>query len=114
MALSSVHAMERLLFFTLLQLAVIVLAARAGGALAQRWGQSAVVGEILSSHRGLGYVMNAAAADFDIAGVFAGIFLLALIVGSINAGVAVAERRWLAWRQPSTFMTGDARGMLTL
>ena len=47
MALSSVHAMERLLFFTLLQLAVIVLAARAGGALAQRWGQSAVVGEIL-------------------------------------------------------------------
>jgi len=44
---SSVHATEALLFFTLLQLAVIVLAARAGGALALRWGQSAVVGEIL-------------------------------------------------------------------
>jgi len=43
----SVHSTEALLFFTLLQLAVIVLAARAGGALAQRWGQSAVVGEIL-------------------------------------------------------------------
>jgi Kef-type K+ transport system membrane component KefB len=42
-----VHAMELLLFFTLLQLAVIVLAARAGGALALRCGQSAVVGEIL-------------------------------------------------------------------
>ncbi|HEU5297719.1 MAG TPA: cation:proton antiporter, partial [Burkholderiaceae bacterium] len=37
---------EALLFFTLLQLAIIVLAARAGGALALRWGQSAVVGEI--------------------------------------------------------------------
>jgi Kef-type K+ transport system membrane component KefB len=46
-ASSSVHATEALLFFTLLQLAVIVLAARAGGALALRWGQSAVVGEIL-------------------------------------------------------------------
>lgn len=43
---SSVHTLEALLFFTLLQLAVIVLAARAGGALALRWGQSAVVGEI--------------------------------------------------------------------
>jgi len=44
---TSVHATETLLFATLLQLAVIVLAARAGGALALRWGQSAVVGEIL-------------------------------------------------------------------
>jgi Kef-type K+ transport system membrane component KefB len=44
---SSVHATEALLFFTLLQLAMIVLAARAGGVLAQRLGQSAVVGEIL-------------------------------------------------------------------
>jgi len=42
-----VHTTEALLFFTLLQLALIVLAARAGGALAQRVGQSAVVGEIL-------------------------------------------------------------------
>jgi Kef-type K+ transport system membrane component KefB len=47
-ALSSVHASEALLFFTLLQLAIIVLAARAGGALAQQLGQSAVVGEILT------------------------------------------------------------------
>jgi Kef-type K+ transport system membrane component KefB len=45
---SSVHSTEVLLFFTLLQLAVIVLAARAGGALAQRIGQSVVVGEILT------------------------------------------------------------------
>ena len=47
MATSSVHASEALLFFTLLQLAVIVLAARVGGALARRIGQSVVVGEIL-------------------------------------------------------------------
>jgi Kef-type K+ transport system membrane component KefB len=41
------HKSEALLFFTLLQLTVIVLSARMGGALALRIGQSAVVGEIV-------------------------------------------------------------------
>lgn len=41
------HKTEALLFFTLLQLTVIVLAARIGGEIALRIGQSAVVGEIV-------------------------------------------------------------------
>jgi len=41
------HQTETLLFFTLLQLTVIVLAARIGGEIAQRLGQSPVVGEIV-------------------------------------------------------------------
>ena len=41
------HQTEALLFFTLLQLTVIVLAARIGGEIAVRMGQSAVVGEIV-------------------------------------------------------------------
>ena len=41
------HQTEALLFFTLLQLTVIVLAARIGGEIALRIGQSAVVGEIV-------------------------------------------------------------------
>ncbi|BAN36555.1 putative Na/H(+) antiporter [Sulfuricella denitrificans skB26] len=41
------HKTEALLFFTLLQLAVIVLAARIGGTIALRIRQSAVVGEIV-------------------------------------------------------------------
>lgn len=41
------HQMETLLFFTLLQLTVIVLAARMGGEIALRIGQSAAVGEII-------------------------------------------------------------------
>ncbi len=41
------HQTEALLFFTLLQLTVIVLAARIGGEIARRSGQSAVVGEII-------------------------------------------------------------------
>jgi Kef-type K+ transport system membrane component KefB len=43
----SAHETEALLFFTLLQLAVIVLAARIGGEIAVRTGQSAAVGEII-------------------------------------------------------------------
>ena len=46
-ALSGVHKSELLLFFTLLQLCVIVLAGRIGANLALRWGQSAAVGEII-------------------------------------------------------------------
>ncbi|GBU14640.1 hypothetical protein AwPolaro_00180 [Polaromonas sp.] len=41
------HQTETLLFFTLLQLTVIVLAARIGGEIAVRIGQSAAVGEII-------------------------------------------------------------------
>ena len=43
----AVHQTEAMLFFTLLQLMVIVLAARIGGVLAQRVGQSPAVGEII-------------------------------------------------------------------
>ena len=43
----AVHETEAMLFFTLLQLAVIVLAARLGGIVAQRVGQSPTVGEIV-------------------------------------------------------------------
>ena len=46
-ALSSVHQAELLLFFILLQLAVIVVAGRIGSFLAVRWGQAAAVGEIV-------------------------------------------------------------------
>jgi Kef-type K+ transport system membrane component KefB len=43
----AVHQAEALLFFTLLQLCLIVLAGRLGGAVAQRIGQSPAVGEIV-------------------------------------------------------------------
>jgi Kef-type K+ transport system membrane component KefB len=43
----STHKNELLLFFTLLELALIVLAGRVGGAIASRCGQSPAVGEII-------------------------------------------------------------------
>ena len=44
---ASVHKTEELLFFTLLQLSVIVPSARLAGSLAVRWGNSRAVGEIV-------------------------------------------------------------------
>lgn len=44
---SGVHKTELLLFFTLLQLTIIVLASRLGSVLAFKWGQSRAVGEII-------------------------------------------------------------------
>ena len=43
----AVHQTEALLFFTLLQLTVIILAARLGGEVAHRIGQPPAVGEII-------------------------------------------------------------------
>lgn len=46
-AASGAHKNELILFYTLLELTIIVIAGRAGGALARRIGQSAAVGEIV-------------------------------------------------------------------
>jgi Kef-type K+ transport system membrane component KefB len=46
-ALAGAHKNELLLLLTIMQLTVIVLAGRVGGAIAQRYGQSAAVGEIV-------------------------------------------------------------------
>src|ERR1700691_1752069 len=46
-SLAGPHKTELLLFYTLLELAVIVLAGRVGGAAARRCGQSTAVGEII-------------------------------------------------------------------
>jgi Kef-type K+ transport system membrane component KefB len=45
---SSVHATESLLFSTLLQIIVMVLAARAGNVVARKFGQPGVIGEIVA------------------------------------------------------------------
>jgi hypothetical protein len=46
-AVTGTHKNELMLFFTLLELTLIILAGRIGGALAKRGGQSAAVGEII-------------------------------------------------------------------
>jgi NitT/TauT family transport system permease protein len=58
----------------------------------------AVVGEYLGSAAGLGYLIQQAEGIFDVAGVFAGMFILAAFVLAIDAAVTLVERRLLVWR----------------
>jgi NitT/TauT family transport system permease protein len=58
----------------------------------------AVVGEYLGSAAGLGYLIQQAEGVFDVAGVFAGMFVLSVFVILIDIAVSLVERRLLVWR----------------
>ena len=58
----------------------------------------AVVGEYLGSAAGLGYLIQQAEGTFDVAGVFAGMFVLSAFVILIDLAVTAAERRLLVWK----------------
>ncbi|SEP82536.1 ABC transporter permease [Streptomyces radiopugnans] len=58
----------------------------------------AVIGELVASNRGLGYLINDAAAQFDTAGVFATLVILSLIAGALNILVGVLDRRVNRWK----------------
>ena len=61
----------------------------------------AVVGEYLGSAAGLGYLIQQAEGIFDVAGVFAGMIVLAAFVLAIDVLVSLAERQLLVWRPAS-------------
>lgn len=61
----------------------------------------AVVGEYLGSAAGLGYLIQQAEGVFDVAGVFAGMIVLAVFVVLIDMLVTWVERRLLVWRPPA-------------
>ncbi|MGA7598301.1 MAG: ABC transporter permease [Pseudolabrys sp.] len=65
----------------------------------------AVVGEYLGAAAGLGYLIQQAEGVFDVAGVFAGMFVLAAFVIVIDTVVSLIEKRLLIWRPA----VGDAR-----
>jgi NitT/TauT family transport system permease protein len=58
----------------------------------------AVVGEYLGAAAGLGYVIHQAESVFDVAGVFAGMLVLAAFVIFIDGLVTLVERRLMVWR----------------
>jgi sulfonate transport system permease protein len=65
----------------------------------------AVVGEYLGSAAGLGYLIQQAEGVFDVAGVFAGMIVLAIFVVAIDLLVTKVENRLLVWRPNA----GDGR-----
>jgi NitT/TauT family transport system permease protein len=57
----------------------------------------AVVGEFISSNRGVGYLISAASTRYRTADVFAAILGLLIVVVLMNAGVSALERSWMRW-----------------
>jgi NitT/TauT family transport system permease protein len=58
----------------------------------------AVIGELVASNRGLGYLIEASATAFDTAGVFAAILVLTIIAGLLNAVVNFIDRKTSRWK----------------
>ncbi len=58
----------------------------------------AIIGEFVSSNRGIGYFIAAASSQYDTARVFAGILSLVIFVLLLNLAVSRLERRTSFWR----------------
>jgi NitT/TauT family transport system permease protein len=59
----------------------------------------AVVGEMMASNKGLGYLIQAAAGQYDTAGVFAALFVLMIIATGLHELLKQSERVMLRWRE---------------
>jgi NitT/TauT family transport system permease protein len=67
-----------------------------------------VVGEILSSQRGLGYLISSASVNMSVSTMFAGVVLLA-VIGVCGAQIVrVLHRRVVFWEQRETRTTESA------
>ena len=58
----------------------------------------AVVGELIVSDAGLGHLVQASAAQADSPGIFAGVFVISLLVVALTIVLERVERRVLVWR----------------
>jgi NitT/TauT family transport system permease protein len=61
----------------------------------------AVIAELISSNRGLGYLVQLGAMNFDTTGIFVALTATTCIVFLGNWSVNALERRLLRWRPPS-------------
>jgi NitT/TauT family transport system permease protein len=64
----------------------------------------AIIAELISSNRGLGYLVQTGAMNFDTTSVFAAILAATLIVQAANGLLDAAERALLRWRPPAQAM----------
>ena len=61
----------------------------------------AIVGEFLGAQRGLGLVIATAQSNFNPDGVFAAMFIIAVLALTAEGLIGLLERRLLSWRPPS-------------
>ncbi len=57
----------------------------------------AILAEFIASQAGLGYMIVRAARQFDIATVFAGVVVIAVLVMVVNAAIGLLEARLFPW-----------------
>ena len=62
----------------------------------------AVVGELVGSDSGLGFLINVGRGQYDTALVFVAIFTLVALALTLYGVVAAAERRLLKWQEMNT------------
>jgi NitT/TauT family transport system permease protein len=58
----------------------------------------AVIGELIASNRGLGYLIDSSATSFDTAGVFAALLVLTIMAAILNAIVNFIDRKTSRWK----------------
>jgi NitT/TauT family transport system permease protein len=61
----------------------------------------AIVGEFLGAQKGLGLVIATAQNNFNPNGVFAAMFIIAVLALTAEGLIALLERRLMSWRPPS-------------
>jgi NitT/TauT family transport system permease protein len=58
----------------------------------------AIIGELIASNRGLGYLVQRAGSEFDTAGVFAALVVIAVLAIAFNAIVNAGQSRLEGWK----------------
>ena len=58
----------------------------------------AIIGELIASNRGIGYLIASSASSYDTAGVFAALIVLTVLAMLINAIVDEIDRRLSKWK----------------
>ena len=58
----------------------------------------AVLGEMIAANRGLGYLVQYSGSQFDAAGVFAVLIVIALLAVALNLLVELVQHRTQLWR----------------
>jgi NitT/TauT family transport system permease protein len=62
----------------------------------------AIMGEMLASNRGLGYVLADSTAQFDTGAAFAGLIAIIVMAVILNGAVRMAERTAMPWKEADT------------
>jgi NitT/TauT family transport system permease protein len=58
----------------------------------------AIIGELIASNRGIGYLIESSASGYDTAGVFAALIVLTVLAMLLNAVVDEVDRRISKWK----------------